>query len=353
MNDSRINTGEQPWLPNFFISVGDTDITEKVRKGLINISLDDYGGSNKQTDQIKVAIVSESLRIPARGVKVTLGLGFGTQIVNKGVYVVDGGSSGGEPRIVEFTAKAAPMNSAKGLSTVQSKKTRSWTGNTLGDIVAKVATDNGLKARVSGQFAGKVIEQLDQVGESDANLVSRLADRFDAVSKVAGEYWMFLPRGSGESASGKPLKQYTLKRQGNSQWNYSRNGRSGDSGNSSSGNEDGSGDTSTYVIKYHDQASGTIKELRSGTGDPVIEAPFVEPSLSAAQELLPGVSSSSKKKEVTMSHSMPATLDLLSLTAECKITTTGFGTDEDREWTISNLNMTLGESGFSIRLNLE
>ncbi len=47
VNDSYINTGEQPWLPNFYISVGDNDITEKVRKGLINISLDDYGGSKQ------------------------------------------------------------------------------------------------------------------------------------------------------------------------------------------------------------------------------------------------------------------------------------------------------------------
>ena len=344
-----IQTGEQPWLPNFFISVGDTDITEKVRRGLINISLDDYGGSSKQADQIKVAIVSETLRIPARGVKVTLGLGFGTQIINKGEYVVDGGSSGSEPRVVEFTAKAAPMNSAKGLNTVQSKKTRSWTGHTIGDIVAKIANDNGLTARVSSQFASKVIEQFDQVGESDANLISRLAERFDAVSKVAGGYWMFLPRGVGESASGKPLKSYTLKRQGHSQWNYARNGRSGDSGS----NDDGSGDTSTFVIKYHEQATGTIKELRSGSGDPVVEAPFVEPSLADAQELLPGLSGSSKKKEITMSHTLPATLELLSLTAECKITTTGFGPDEDREWTISNLNLTLGEGGFSMRLNLE
>jgi len=85
----------------------------------------------------------------------------------------------------------------------------------------------------------------------------------------------------------------------------------------------------------------------------VVEAPFVEPSLADAQERLPGLSGSSKKKEITMSHTLPATLELLSLTAECKITTTGFGPDEDREWTISNLNLTLGEGGFSMRLNLE
>jgi len=55
----------------------------------------------------------------------------------------------------------------------------------------------------------------------------------------------------------------------------------------------------------------------------------------------------------TGTGTLPATLELLSLTAECKITTTGFGPDEDREWTISNLNLTLGEGGFSMRLNLE
>lgn len=155
VNDSYVKTGEQPWLPNFFISVGDTNITEKVRQGLINISLDDYGGSNKQTDQIKVAIVSESLRIPARGVKVTLGLGFGTQIVNKGVYVVDGGSSGGEPRVVEFTAKAAPMNSAKGLSTVQSKKTRAGPAIPSATFLQKLRRTTGLRRGYLRSSPGK------------------------------------------------------------------------------------------------------------------------------------------------------------------------------------------------------
>lgn len=46
---------------------------------------------------------------------------------------MDGASSGGEPRVVEFTAKAAPMNAAKGSAPVQSKKTRSWSGHTVGD----------------------------------------------------------------------------------------------------------------------------------------------------------------------------------------------------------------------------
>ncbi|MNW11685.1 hypothetical protein D3C71_2091940 [compost metagenome] len=54
-----------------------------------------------------------------------------------------------------------------------------------------------------------------------------------------------------------------------------------------------------------------------------------------------------------MTHSLPATPELVSLTAECKITTAGFGPDEDRDWTISSLGMALGESGFSIRLSLE
>ncbi|HEK9070057.1 TPA: late control protein, partial [Escherichia coli] len=105
-----VNTGVEAWKPNFYISADNKNITDKIRKGLINITLTDYGGSSKQTDELRVAIVSETLKIPARGVKISIGLGFGNQIIDKGIYIVDGASSGGEPRVVDFTAKAAPMN---------------------------------------------------------------------------------------------------------------------------------------------------------------------------------------------------------------------------------------------------
>ncbi|MDN8599004.1 contractile injection system protein, VgrG/Pvc8 family [Citrobacter sp. S2-9] len=350
VSDGYVATGAEPWLPNFSISVGDEDITEKVRKGLVNIALTDYGGANKQSDQVVVSVVSESLQVPAHGVTVRIGLGFGTQIIDKGSFVVDGASSGGEPRIVEFTAKAAPMSAERGAGTVQSYKTRSWTGQTIGDILGTIATEQGLTARVSEKFAGQVIEQLDQVGESDANLVTRLAARVDAVSKITGGYWTFLPRGVGESASGKPLKQLVVKRSEISPgWNFVRNSRTGSSGSGSSGG-DGTG---TFVVKYHDQSTGEIKELRTGTGDPVVEAPVTEPSLAAAEELMPGVQGAAKKKQVSMTIPMVATPERVSLTSECKITTSGFGTAEDRDWTINSLAMTLAEQGFSIRLSLE
>jgi len=350
-NGEYIATGNEAWLPNFSISVGDKDITEKVRKGLVNIALTDYGGSNKQSDQVVVSVVSESLQVPAQGVTVRLGLGFGTLLIDKGSFVVDGASSGGEPRIVEFTAKAAPMNAERGAGTVQSYKSRSWSRQTIGDILGTIATEQGLTARVSAKFAGQVIEQFDQVGESDANLVTRLAARVDAVSKITGGYWTFLQRGAGESASGKPLKQMVLKRSEVSPgWNYVRNSRTGSAGSSS---EDGSSESGTFVVKYHDQSTGEIKELRTGSGDPIVEAPVTEPSLAAAEELMPGVQGAAKKKQVSMTIPMVATPELVPLTSECQITTSGFGTSEDRDWTINSLTMTLAEQGFSIRLSLE
>lgn len=42
-----VNTGVEAWKPNFYISADNENITEKIRKGLINITLTDYGGSSK------------------------------------------------------------------------------------------------------------------------------------------------------------------------------------------------------------------------------------------------------------------------------------------------------------------
>ena len=126
------------------------------------------------------AVVDEALRLPAKGVKVTLSLGFGTQRVRKGTFVVDSTASGAStdsPRIVQVTARAYSKSAAKGHSTLQSQKHRNWTDITLGDLLNTVAQEHGLAARINEALVAKKLTHKDQAGESDMNLITRLAAR--------------------------------------------------------------------------------------------------------------------------------------------------------------------------------
>ena len=110
---------------------------------MINITLTDYGGSSKQTDELRVA-VSETLKIPARGVKISIGLGFGNQIIDKGIYIVDGASSGGEPRVSLFHSKSGSDERSKRIPDSSEQRLVLGSDVTVSDIVATIASDNGL-----------------------------------------------------------------------------------------------------------------------------------------------------------------------------------------------------------------
>ena len=86
----------------------------------------------------------------------------------------------------------------------------------LGDI----ATGNGLTATVASGLGGMPIQQLDQANESDANLISRLGEEFDAVASVKAGCLLCMPAGGGKSVTGIALPHITLTREDGDQHRY-------------------------------------------------------------------------------------------------------------------------------------
>lgn len=71
---------------------------------------------------------------------------------------------------------------------------------------------NELAAVIAQQLADLVIDHLDQTGESDANLLTRLAKDYDAIAAVKQGKLLFIKAGEALSASGIPLPIVTITR---------------------------------------------------------------------------------------------------------------------------------------------
>nr|WP_269848236.1 contractile injection system protein, VgrG/Pvc8 family [Enterobacter sp. ASE] len=288
------------------------------------------------------------MALPAKGVKVALSLGFGTQRVSKGTFVVDStasGASANSPRIVQVTARAYSKSAAKGHGTLQSQKHRSWTNVTLGDLLNTVATEHGLAPRIDETLAAKKLEHEDQAAESDMNLVTRLAARYGAVSKVTHDSWVVMPREATKTSKGNDIKLVAITPSQVSRWSFRNNSDHPDSSKKGGG---------THVIRYFDVTDGgKIKTLTVGSGEPVVHEEVTMYNLEAAKEIAGGVTTRSKKKLCQMNLEMPLTPALVSLTAQCRVTTKGFGSAEDREWHISKAQFHYGPQGATLSLDLE
>src|SRR5690606_9651542 len=94
---------------------------------------------------------------------------------------------------------------------LQTQKTRSWkVGTTLGAMVNRIAGEHRMQPACAAELAGIALPHTDQVSESDMNLLRRLAERYDAIAKVAGGSLVLTPLGAAKTATGADMPRVTL-----------------------------------------------------------------------------------------------------------------------------------------------
>ncbi len=198
-------------IPDFQITAGDQDQTEVLRRRLLTIKV------TTQTDHSADELVLElddrdnAIALPRHGAVLDLQLGYAdAELHRQGRFTVDAsdpeGGEGGDRIVVR--AKAADVR-----ATLKSHRSRSFRATTLGAMVGRLAADNGLAAAVHPDLAGVVVDHLDQTGESDLHLVTRLGRRHDAIASVKGGKLIFAPQGRAVSASGAALPEIALARE--------------------------------------------------------------------------------------------------------------------------------------------
>lgn len=203
-------------VPAFRITVDGNDIAQLISPRLMSLQLTDNRGI--EADQLSITLSDHDglLAIPPKGAVVRLWLGWSdTGLVDKGTYTVDETEHSGAPDVLSIRARSADLR--KGLKT---KRERSWSNTTLGDVLGDIAMGNGLTATVAGALDGLPILQLDQANESDANLISRVGEEFDAVVTVKAGCLLCIPAGGGKTASGMELPHITLTRADGDQHRY-------------------------------------------------------------------------------------------------------------------------------------
>lgn len=203
-------------VPVFRLAVDGLDIAQLISPRLMSLELTDNRGV--EADQLSITLSDHDglLTIPPKGAVLRLWLGWSdTGLVDKGTYTVDETEHSGAPDVLSIRARSADLR--KGLKT---KRERSWSNTTLGDVLGDIAIGNGLTATIAGALDGLPILQLDQANESDANLISRLGEEFDAVASVKAGCLLCLPAGGGKTANGLDLPHITLTRADGDQHRY-------------------------------------------------------------------------------------------------------------------------------------
>ena len=217
----RISGDNDYPAPIYRLMVDGNDIAQLISPRLISLNLTDNRGIEADTLDISLSDHDGLLAIPPKGAVLRLWLGWSNSgLVDKGTYTVAETEHSGTPDVLDIRARSADLRSA-----LRAKREGSWSQATLGSVLQAIAGRNQLTLRIAAALAEQPILQLDQANESDANLLTRLGQDFDAVTTVKAGCLLCMPASGGKSVSGAALPHITLTRADGDQHRYLQSDR--------------------------------------------------------------------------------------------------------------------------------
>lgn len=194
--------------PAFRLTLEGADITQKIEKRLISLTLTDNRGFEADQLDIELDDADGKLLLPRRGVALSLALGWkGESLFPKGTYTVDEIEHTGAPDRLVLRARSADFR-----ETLNTRREKSWHQTTVGDMVKEISARHKLQVGMGDDMAKMAVDHLDQTNESDASFLMRLAKQCGAIACIKNGGLLFIRQGQGKTASGKVLPVVTIRR---------------------------------------------------------------------------------------------------------------------------------------------
>lgn len=181
------------------------DITAKMRDRLISLTVHDAAGIESDTVTIELDNRDNAVALPPRGAILQVYMGDEEALLFKGAYEVDELEEPLDDDALVIHGKAAKMSTA-----FKAPRDRTYDSITLGELVEQIATRHGYEPAVADTLANLFFDHIDQRGESDMNLLTRLARDHDAVAKPVAEKLVVVAKAAAESVSGAVLPTLTI-----------------------------------------------------------------------------------------------------------------------------------------------
>lgn len=322
--------------PIFKITVDGQDITAKINNRLIKLTLEDKRGLETDSLMIELSDHDGLLAIPPLNATIKLWLGWKhTGLVYKGSFIATEISHSGSPDILAIRATSADLK-----KTLKQKKERSFKNINIDKLIAQIATEYELNYIVHEQYQQQNIPHIDQ-NESDANLLTRIADEHDAIISVKNGTILMMPNGEGKTVSGIELPMFIITRNMGDSHHYSL---------SNDGNE-----ITAVKAYYYDPKQAKRIEVLAGdeTNQNIKELRYLYRDKETAELVAKTKLKQLKRNAYSLTYQLA--YGIADLIPETIFSFEGLKAEiEDIYWLATHVTHTLnGSSGYTTQLNLE
>ncbi|MGV3511880.1 MAG: contractile injection system protein, VgrG/Pvc8 family [Novosphingobium sp.] len=320
------------------VTLGAEDLTARLAPLLVSLRLSEKDG--EEADQLELVLDDSAgkVAIPPEGATLQVWLGWerGTEVttglVFKGSFKVDEAGYSSPPDRITITARSADL-----AESFRTRRNRTFSDGTLGDVVGVIAQEHGLEPRCHPDLAEKPIVVAEQAGKSDMQFLRDLGRRYDASAVVKAGTLIFAPKGAPTTASGSAMPEAVLVRSRCSSIDWKRAARDKA--------QDGA------EAQWHDRHEAKRKTHSTGGTNPkrLKRMYATEGDARAAAE---AETRRLKRAAATLSASLAWGNPLLC--PGMRITPTGFKPEIDgTQWLISSAEHVMDASGLRTQLEME
>ncbi len=316
------------------IEVEDHDITYLIAGRLISLTLKDNRGLVVDSLEIELDDTDGQLEIPPEGAIIQAWIGWSnTGLVHKGKFKVESTSHRGAPDVLTISAFSNDISEG-----LKQKRERSFSKKSIQEIFETIGTEYELKIIVHDSLSSLIISYIAQ-NESDANLITRIADEHDAIATVKNGHLILLPRGTSQTVSGLPLPTvYIIRAEGDGH-NYTTGTGTDRITGVKAFYYDGSNAKKLYVVAG--DSEDNLKEIRYIHRDK-------KTAELAAQAEYNRCKRSAQKLSYTLAYGRP------DIIPEQEFIFSGLKPQiEDIVWLGTNITHTINDTGFTTSVELE
>jgi phage protein D len=331
--------GLMDFRPYFRVTVDGKDISGVLAPRLVSLRVTDGAGVQSDTVEIRLSDMNLLQRIsePRAGAEIEVWLGFPLSLSYMGLFVADTIETGGPPDTVTITGTASVNGeTTSGKTALTDQKKRSWPeGTTIGAMVEKIASEHGLIAMVSESLRAEALPHIDQIDESDINLLSRIARDFDAIAKPGNGRLIMTRRGESLTASGQPLPVVRVDKSSVTEWRYRNSLRER---------------VGRVIATTQDLEAGQSVEVEAGQGEPALRLRRRFPDKVTARKTAASELKRLGRAGRSLSITMPGNSDIV---AEARLSASGFRSYIDGEWLVSRATHILDSGGYRTAITAE
>lgn len=197
------------------MSIGYTPkvIVHGAHEALINarlISWTHVDASGIESDTLTLKVDTQGIDgLPEQGEKISLQVGYKESgLIDKGEFIISSVERTLFPPQIDIEATAAPFQKADDTG-FRERRSASYGPITLGNLFRQLTARHGFSPRIEGGLDSIQINHVDQTNETDMAFLTRLASRYDAVTKPWNNLYVMARRGNVKTISGETLPTIT------------------------------------------------------------------------------------------------------------------------------------------------